>query len=66
MLVTPQRTVHAVEDDPDDDRILECVLEGGAEYLVSGDHHLLGLRRWQDTLIVSAAEFLGILAHTEA
>lgn len=66
VIVVPQRNVQAVMDDPDDDRILDCALEGGTEYLVSGDHHLLKLRHWEHTLIVNAAEFLGILAHMGA
>ncbi len=30
--------------DPDDDKILECAIEGGADCLVTGDNDLLALR----------------------
>jgi len=32
-----------ISDDPDDDRVLECAVEGGADVIVSGDRHLLKL-----------------------
>jgi putative PIN family toxin of toxin-antitoxin system len=31
--------------DPDDDRILECAVDGRAEIIVTGDDHLLSLNR---------------------
>jgi len=51
----------SLEDDPDDNQILACALEGKAEFLVTGDHHLLKLRRVQETRIVTPREFLAIL-----
>lgn len=40
-LLTPATRVKAVKADPDDDRILEAALAAGAEFIVSGDKHLL-------------------------
>jgi uncharacterized protein len=57
-MVVPRATVHAVADDPDDDRILECALAAGAAFIVSGDRHLLRLQRYRSILIVSPREFL--------
>ena len=59
--VTPRAHVEMIKDDPDDDRILECALEGGADYLISSDHHLLDLERYRGTRIVTAREFTAIL-----
>ena len=61
VLVSPQAHLEVIEDDPDDDRILECAVEGGADYLVSGDHHLLDLGRYRGIRIVTAREFVAIL-----
>jgi hypothetical protein len=47
-----------VEDDPDDDKFIECALVAGAEVIVSGDHHLLDLGEHEGVRILSAAEFL--------
>ena len=50
-----------VTADPDDDRILECALAGNADLVVSGDHHLIGLRTFRDVGIVRPIEFLRTL-----
>ncbi len=47
--------------DPDDDAILECAVIGQAQYLVSGDRHLLALGSYQEIQIVKAAEFLKLI-----
>ena len=36
-----------VADDPDN-RILECALEAGADFLITGDKHLLKLRNYEN------------------
>jgi len=58
--VQPEIHLQVVEDDPNDDRILECAVAGGADYVVSGDHHLLDLGRYRDIRIVTARQFLSI------
>ena len=57
-LVVPGTIVEAVPDDPDDNRILECALGAKANFVVSGDHHLLALRRYKSISIVSSRQFL--------
>ncbi len=37
--VSPSRTVVVVEENPDDDRVIECALAAGARRIVSGDKH---------------------------
>jgi uncharacterized protein len=41
--VTPSTTIHAVKEDPDDNRVLECAKAAGCEYIVTGDLDLLRL-----------------------
>jgi putative PIN family toxin of toxin-antitoxin system len=61
-VVTPGNLeVKAVEADPDDDKFLACALEGQAEYIVSGDHHLLNLKEYQRVRVVLAGDFLRAL-----
>jgi putative PIN family toxin of toxin-antitoxin system len=60
--VTPRRRVNAVKEDPDDNRILECALAAGADVIVSGDHHLLGLIAYEGIVIRTPREFLTILS----
>jgi putative PIN family toxin of toxin-antitoxin system len=43
-VLRPRPTLHILEDEPDN-RILECGLAARADYIVSGDRHLLALKR---------------------
>jgi uncharacterized protein len=62
ILVTPSSRVDLIIADEADNRILECAIEGKADYIVSGDrHHLLPLQTYNEIQIVDAATFLGIL-----
>jgi putative PIN family toxin of toxin-antitoxin system len=57
--VTITNTLKAIPADPDDDKVLECAIVGGASYIVTGDRrHLLQLRNYRGIAIVSATEFL--------
>jgi hypothetical protein len=56
-----QVQLSVIHEDPDDDRYLECAVEGEAEYIVSGDRHLLALRAYRGTAIVSPRAFLAVL-----
>jgi uncharacterized protein len=56
--VQPTETLHIVTADPANNRILECAAAGNADYIVSGDKHLLRLGQFRNTLIVRVADFL--------
>lgn len=59
--VHPTETLHVVQDDPDDDRILECAVAAQAGFIVSGDRHLLRLGRYRGIHILKAADFMSLL-----
>ena len=48
----------AVPADPADEKFLACALDGHANLLVSGDHHLLDLKFYQYFPLVTARQFL--------
>lgn len=52
--------VTEVFDDPSDDKYLACALEGNAQYIVTGDDHLLRLDPWRGIRIVRPAVFLAV------
>ena len=60
-LVFPTRKIAAVKADPYDNLILECAVEAGVDYVVSGDNHLLELKRFEDIPILSPAQFLKVV-----
>lgn len=55
------RKVKVVVEHPADDKFIECALAVGADYIVSGDKHLLKIASYKKTRILSVSEFLGIL-----
>jgi putative PIN family toxin of toxin-antitoxin system len=57
-VVFPCAELSVVHADPDDDRILECAIEAGANVIVSGDRHLLELSVFKNIRIVCPADFL--------
>ncbi len=57
-VVAPTLRLNVVEADPSDNKFLECALEGQANFIVSGDHHLLDLVSYQGIEIVRVSEFL--------
>lgn len=60
-LVEVNRRVKVVLEHPADDKFLECALEAKADYLVSGDKHLLKAGNYEKIQVVSVREFLGVL-----
>lgn len=55
--VTPTRTLKVV-DDPDDDRILECAVEAGSEFIVTNDKAILRLGEYGVIKIMRVVDFL--------
>lgn len=47
--------IHA---DPSDNMILACAVEGEADFIISGDHHLTDLKTYQSIRIVDPATFV--------
>jgi putative PIN family toxin of toxin-antitoxin system len=47
-----------VEADPDDDMVLACALSSKADFIVSGDPHLLELASFENIPIVTVNNFL--------
>jgi putative PIN family toxin of toxin-antitoxin system len=60
-LVFPNKRIEAIKADPSDNRILECAVDGEADYIVSGDKHLFNLKEYRGIKILKAKEFLGII-----
>ena len=61
LMVQSSEPLAVVSADPADDRFLEAALEGRADFIVTGDRHLLELREYEGTRIVTPIEFLAEL-----
>ena len=56
-IIVPHIVLDVVAADPDDNRILECAVDGRADIIVSNDHHLLDLRMYAAIPIVAGVDF---------
>lgn len=59
--VDPNESIEAVADDPDDDKFIEAAVAANADYLVSGDQHLLTLESFRGVDIITPRTFHTIL-----
>ncbi len=62
MIVAPKKEIALIDADPADNRVLEAAAEAGADYIVSGDRHLLDLGSYEGIDIVTPARFAAILS----
>lgn len=60
-LVEPAVIEPVILEDPKDDAVLACALGGQADYIVSGDGHLLRLNQYQAISIVTVNHFMDML-----
>ena len=61
-VVVPAIIPPTVIDDPDDDAVLACAVAAEADYIVSGDPHLLRLEQFRNMPIVTPAQAVVQLA----
>ena len=52
--------INIISDDPDDNKFIECAVGLEADYIISGDKHLLNLREYCGIKISSPRKFLDI------
>ena len=57
-LVDVKTAIHAIEEDPSDNHVLACAKEASAQFIVSGDRHLLRLGHYENIKILAASNFL--------
>lgn len=60
-IIDPKMKINAVKDDPDDNIILECAVEGKADCIISGDEHLLNMGEYHEIPIMPARDILKII-----
>lgn len=56
--VKTKKKLDIVKEDPEDNKVLECALFGKADYIVTGDKHLLKLCKFNNIKILTPIEFL--------
>lgn len=57
-VIEPDIKIEYITEDEDDNKILECAVTAGCEYIVSGDRHLLSIGKFKLIEIKSVSDFL--------
>tara|TARA_Y100000310_G_scaffold224709_1_gene226583 strand:- start:1146 stop:1562 length:417 start_codon:yes stop_codon:yes gene_type:complete len=57
-IIDPKTNLFVVTEDPDDNIVLECAVEGKVDFIVSNDKHLLKIKKFQNIEIVKPEELL--------
>ena len=60
-IVEPSQIIPVIDRDPDDDAVLACAIGGNAQYIVTGDDHLLALMQFRSVRIFDAHQFLHLV-----
>lgn len=50
--------INEVKDDPEDNKFLECAVAASADYIITGDEHLLKIKEFRGIKILSPADFI--------
>jgi len=59
-IVRPRMKINVIKEDLNDNKILECAIKAKAQYIVSGDKHLLNLGKFKGVKIVTARAFIDL------
>ncbi|MDP2861057.1 MAG: putative toxin-antitoxin system toxin component, PIN family [bacterium] len=57
----PTEKLTAVKIDPADDKFIETAIAGEANFIVTGDHHLLAMGEYEGVRITTARDFCEII-----
>lgn len=61
--IREETLVDIIKDDPADNKFLSCAVGGKAGYVVSGDKHLLKIKKYSNVVVIKVSDFLGIYHH---
>lgn len=65
ILTFPDVTLTVIQQDLSDNRYFECAVEGEADVIVSGDHHLLDLGMYDGIPIITVNTFVKMLSQRD-
>jgi len=60
-MVEVTKKIELIQEDPADNKFLECALDGKADYIVSGDSHLLRIGQYQRIQIHTVRQFTKLM-----
>jgi len=61
IFIHPKRKINIIKSDPQDNKFLEAAAEAKADYIVSGDKHLLSIEHFEGIPVFNASRFLKVI-----
>ena len=58
--IEPQEKLRVISSDESDNRYIECAVAGGAQYIITGDEHLLELGEYEGIIVLRPAAFVAL------
>ena len=52
-IVEVRELIDIIKDDPEDNKVLECAISSGSEFIITGDNHLLRLENFKGIEILT-------------
>lgn len=62
----PKSKLNVIKEDPEDNRILECAVKANADFIVSGNRHLLELKKYDSIKIVTPRQLIEELEYQKS
>ncbi len=59
-IIMPLEKIKFIEDYPDDNKILECVISSSSDYIITYDNHLLNIKEFRGIKIIKPEDLTGI------
>lgn len=60
-IVYPINKIDVVKADPDDNKVIECAVQGKVDYIITRDKHLLNLKTYDGIRIITPKELFDML-----
>ena len=57
-IVYPQKQYQLVKEDPDDDILFDCALEANAHFIITGNKHVLKIKKFMDVEVLTPKQFI--------
>ncbi|GAV22216.1 putative toxin-antitoxin system toxin component, PIN family [Carboxydothermus pertinax] len=58
LFIYPLETINVIKEDPADNKVLECATAANADFIVTGDQHLLELKKFRNIKILPPKDFI--------
>ncbi len=62
LIIEPKTELRVIKTDSSDNRIIECAVEGKADFIITNDRHLLNVGNYAGIRIMAPGEFLEIFS----